>query len=471
MNVHLKSGSIDLDRAFRTAMGDLAGNISPWPSLLDGSEKPVILAGLLYDRPWTRDAAINTWNGCGLLSPEITRNTLEAVLIRDEHGLRIGGQYWDAIIWVTGCWQYYLQSGDRDFLEKGLEASLNALAFFEKTEWDEESGLFRGAPCYADGISAYPLRYSNTKPWHDIHFWPRCNPDQAHPVGEGVPIRSLSGNALYAHAYSLLPEMAVALGREIDPQWQTKAEALKRNINSRLWQEDEGLYRYFEDHREGSDLREGMGHAFALLFDIADGPRGERILASMHTSPAGIPCLFPVMERYLRDGHVGRHNGTVWPPIQALWAEGALLRDRGDLFDAEFENLTKAILRDGQCAEVYHPVTGEEYGGLQEDPSGKIDEYYPCHRQTWSATAYIRMVLFGLAGLRLEPGRLSLPPRLPENCDDLELKGLSWQGGALDISISRGEKTQLLVNGRAEAPDTPIEAREGGLSLEMVIPR
>ena len=37
---------------------------------------PVILAGLHYDTPWTRDAAINAWNGGSLILPEVSRNTL-----------------------------------------------------------------------------------------------------------------------------------------------------------------------------------------------------------------------------------------------------------------------------------------------------------------------------------------------------------------------------------------------------------
>ena len=58
-----------------------------------------VLAGMHYDRPWTRDAAINSWNALSFIWPDLAEETLTAVLTDDQQtGVRIGGQYWDAII-------------------------------------------------------------------------------------------------------------------------------------------------------------------------------------------------------------------------------------------------------------------------------------------------------------------------------------------------------------------------------------
>ena len=78
----------------------------------------MILAGLDYDTPWTRDAAINVWNGAGLLLPDVARATLLSVLERAGETVRIGGQYWDAIIWTIGAWHHYLYTGDRELLDR-----------------------------------------------------------------------------------------------------------------------------------------------------------------------------------------------------------------------------------------------------------------------------------------------------------------------------------------------------------------
>jgi hypothetical protein len=104
--LHLDHGAAQ--EAFRIALGDLLGNVALFKDGLLDRPVPVILAGLHYDTPWTRDAAINAWNGASLLMPEVARNTLLSVLIRDDGKVRIGGQYWDCIVWVTGAWNHYL---------------------------------------------------------------------------------------------------------------------------------------------------------------------------------------------------------------------------------------------------------------------------------------------------------------------------------------------------------------------------
>ena len=108
-----------INKAYKLAVDDLLSNIHPFQDGLLEEEKPVIIAGNGYDTPWTRDTAINVWNGAGLLMPEIAKNTLLSVLSKDSfHGETIvGGQYWDAIIWAIGAWSYYLYTGDRDFIE------------------------------------------------------------------------------------------------------------------------------------------------------------------------------------------------------------------------------------------------------------------------------------------------------------------------------------------------------------------
>src|SRR4029450_475655 len=109
--LHIATNIPSVNRAFRIALGDLYGNITPFHDGLLEQAKPAVLAGLDYDTPWTRDAAINTWNGMGLLCPDVTRNTLLSVLERADGKVRIGGQYWDAIIWVTGAWAQYTYTG------------------------------------------------------------------------------------------------------------------------------------------------------------------------------------------------------------------------------------------------------------------------------------------------------------------------------------------------------------------------
>ena len=133
----MRTSNPAINRAYRIAMGDLLGNVRSFQDGLLEKPEPVLLAGLDYDTPWTRDASINVWNGLGLFWRDVARNTLCAVLERREGKLYIGGQYWDAIIWAVGAWTYYLHTGDRDLLALAYEAVRNSLVHFEQEEFDE----------------------------------------------------------------------------------------------------------------------------------------------------------------------------------------------------------------------------------------------------------------------------------------------------------------------------------------------
>ncbi len=186
----LRTGHFEIDRAFRIAMGDMFGNVIHYKSGLLKKPAPCLSAGLSYPDPWTRDTALNTWNGAGVIIPEVMKNTLLSCLTRGDASagmgegcndvagskvppgvLSISGQYWDRVIWAIGAWAFYCQNGDREFLALALEAVRNSLPYLEENEWDGEKQLFRGGACIADGLGAYGDIYSNVKD-SGIYQWP-----------------------------------------------------------------------------------------------------------------------------------------------------------------------------------------------------------------------------------------------------------------------------------------------------------
>ena len=260
--------------AFRIAVGDLLGNVVPFKDGLLDRPMPVILAGLDYGTPWTRDAAINAWNGASLIMPDVARNTLLSVLERSEGKVRIGGQYWDCIVWATGAWHHYPYTGDREFLALALEATANSQAYFEETEFDAQDNLFRG-PGWSDGVAAHPDRYANAGGSSGILDWPKHNPDKVSKPGYGIPMKALSTNCLYYSAYLTAEKTATELKALVDPQWRSKAERLKKAINTRLWDESKGCYRFLIGPFGNCDHQEGLGSSYALLLGIADAKRAE----------------------------------------------------------------------------------------------------------------------------------------------------------------------------------------------------
>lgn len=354
----MNTSNPDLDRAYRVAMGDLISNVRPYRDGLLDEPQPVLLAGLDYATPWTRDAAINAWNGVGLIWPATTRNTLLSVLEQTPDGLQIGGQYWDAIIWTLGAWAYYLYSGDREFLGQALEATSNSLEKLEVNEFDARFGLFRGPAVYGDGVSAYPDCYSPGGT-SAILDWVQRNPAKKVAEGYGLPMMALSTNCVYAQAYRTAALMARELGLAPNSAWEDCAAALIDRIQTYFWNPVTNTFNYLVDPECACDHQEGLGHSFALLFNLVGEAQARSILENQHQTPAGIPCVWPTFERYSASGgqSFGRHSGTVWPHISGFWAEAALKNGRADLFEREFQLLTAHINRDAQCAEIYHPLT------------------------------------------------------------------------------------------------------------------
>lgn len=436
IGVQFLASNWHINHAFRIAMGDFLGNIVPYSGGLLKDEAPCIMAGLWYDNPWTRDAAINAWNGAALLTPAEARNTLLVQLHRDDQGrLVIGGQFWDAIVWTTGAWFHYLCAGDRELLALAHEATVNTLADRERNVMDTSYGLFRGGACFQDGICGYPQRYVELK--FAAPAEGKYVPDEGYPVAPDVPLFALSTNCLYYSAYRLLPRIAEALGNPVDAAWADKAAALKQAINAHFWMPEKGHYKYLVDDQGGCDRQEGLGHSFALLLGVADDAQAAAVLKNQYVSEHGVPCVWPVYERFHReDKHAfSTHSGTVWPMVEGFWGEVAGRFGRRDLLARELLAWTDHIRRDNQCDEIYHPETGEKYGGLTNYGVDDIGPFGSASRQTWSATGYMRMCLMGVLGLRIDADGVRFEPCMPEGLDWVHVKNLPYRDALLDVRV------------------------------------
>ena len=339
----------------------------------------------------------------------------------------IGGQYWDKIIWSIGAHRLWQVTGDREFLAFAHGVIARTLAEQEAEEQDPADGLFRGAAVYGDGVSAYPEKYRNPDLSSGIIRWPGWHPDQAAPIGGGLPMKALSTNCVYYRTYCILTEMAAALGIP-DEVSAVKAETLKTAINRAFWNPATGLYDYLCGE---CDAQEGLGLAFAILFGVADEAQCASIVSHAHLTPQGIPCVWPAFPPYCDNGY-GRHSGTVWPHVQGFWALAMSKLGRTDLFAHELLALARNAVRDHQFAEIYHPEDGRIYGGLQEG-GGEYILWNSCTWQTWSATAYLSMIMDGMFGLQADGAQGQ--GRLPKEVSWARLDNLHVRGQRIDLTI------------------------------------
>ena len=496
----LRTGHFEIDRAFRIAMGDMLGNVIHYKSGLLENPAPCLSAGLSYPDPWTRDTALNTWNGAGAIIPEVMKNTLLSCLTRGDASagmgegcndvagskvppgvLSISGQYWDRVIWAIGAWAFYCQNGDREFLALSLEAVRNSLPYLEESEWDGEKQLFRGGACIADGMGAYGDIYSNVKD-SGIYQWPEKNPNKRHPKGAGLPLMALSSNCLYAEAYRLASVMAVERGLEPDPHWEAMRKKVIEGIQTNLWDAGGGFFRVYTDPWGGSGPRqECLGNCFALLFGIATDEQRELIVKNQPFLAYGPPAVWPDFPRYakadvpiqrcppgrpdiaaenlvlsqfpnIRNGLAG-HGGIVWPLMMGIHGEAVLREGRADLFDRELKLMAEVFCRAVQCPEIIHPDCGAPGGAVVEagGTADTINRTVSCYRQTWSATSYLRMILHGILGIEFLPQGLRFHPRLPEGMERVELLGMPWRNALLHIEVKASPV------GRITLDDQPLE--------------
>jgi len=472
-----QSESDTIAHAFNLAIGHIYSNVRPYKENDTTAEIPTLFAGMEYYGPWTRDASINIYNGGGLLLPEISKNTLLSELTRDANGtLRIKGQYWDSPLWIIAAWQYYLYTGDKPFLKTALDVSMNHLKQLEESEFDSEKGLFRGASFFNDGISGYPDVYAKTGTYHGgewvsgITKWVEENPSLKAKKGFGLPMMCLSTNCIYYKAYTLLDSIAKTVGTDIsDFKVSDKSIKLKENINKHLWSDSLGRYRYFIDPFGGCDYQESAGLAMAVLFGVANEKQAELVFKNIHVEPAGLPCIYPSFPRYVNKEKTtyGRHSGVIWLQVVGYFALAAKSYNKTDLFYHEYHHMAHNALRDMQFLEIYHPLTGQPYGGVQEsNPNGEITLWKSTEVQTWSATAYMSMTMRGMFGMEFTSNGLVFSPMVDQVYENLRLINIPYRAMILDVYITgKGSNVaKFEVNGEIrKAPF--VNANETGRKL------
>lgn len=396
-----------------------------------------IQAGAGYaGEAWTRDGAVNAWNAGSLLEPRAAANSLWAAVTRPPDGRLIvtqDTQWWDQVIWATAAWNHYLATGDQPFLVSAYQTATSTLARRRSLNFSAAYGLFEGPGFFNDGISGYPAPPADATESRGSFIG-------SYPAARTM--MTLSTNCLYYDAYRSAALMAAALGRPASEAaaLSQAAGALKTAVNQHLRDPGTGRYGYFI-HGDGplagrlDPTEEGAGLSFAVLFGIASPAQAQSVMRQAHVQPCGITGTYPSYPRY-SDTRPGRHNEIVWPVVQGFWADAAATAGDIARFESEVRSLAGLASASGQFAEIYHARTGAVDGGWQTVSGG-----FPASRwtsepdQTWSATAYLRMIHSGLFGMKLTTDGITFAPTLPPAFGDATLSGLGYRGASLTIAL------------------------------------
>ena len=415
----LSSDNPEIHDAFRLATQTVDINI----------RRGILAAGGDYGGEWTRDIAINSWNGVSLLRPKVAERSLWSVTINRD---TIGHQYWDKILWTIAAYHHYLVTGNKEFLAQAYRCSVNTMAELELITFDTGDSLFMGPSVFNDGIAAYPE--------------PIYEPDN---YSSGVldhknsyHIKCLSTNCVYYGAYIALSRMSSLVDEKSETSkiYQRKAEGLKKNILKNFYNSEKNTFNYLIDHRGKVDTsQEALGLSFAVIFGVIDGEKANQLVKNAVVSKYGITSISPDFPRYSKD-MPGRHNNIIWPMVNGFFAKAAIETKNYETFNHEFSSLTHLALDEDKgnynFREVYNPYSGKPDGGYQAWGESRPNYHWEsCKFQTWSATAYISMVINGLFGMKFNTESLSFAPFLPEGISSIELKDLAYRDSKLNITI------------------------------------
>lgn len=462
----LLSSDADIVRCFDAALHN-AADINTVPCVYSVYNSTGLLqhpfmirAGGNYHTPWTRDAAINTWQAMRLLNPQVARTTLLAVCTLNEENkpvIQPDVQAWDQIVWAIGARSYYLATGDEDFLAIAHGVIGRALELHRRNRFNEKHQLFIGGSFFNDGISGYPVEC------HAKGVRSSFAPD--HPVVEAI--MCLSTNCLFCEAYRIYSEISVHLGRNEEAEAaRLYHEKLIADINRFFWSDDLGRYRYIlypDGHFD--DSQELSGHAFAVLFDICPEEKQAELLKKLVISERGAVSVYPPFEGLFSDSKPGRHNNLIWPFLNGLLIQATAKCGLNALLGEELERIT-ALYKDSrfEMYEIYSPYTGKAFGGWQTG-----HKWDSCHNQTWSATCYIGAILHGVFGISITENGIRLSPCVPEALENCELKSLQIRGMTLNVKIyGYGTKIKsITVNGKEGEAFIPWSKGNSTVEIRM----
>ena len=179
-------------------------------------------------------------------------------------------------------------------------------------------------------------------------------------------------------------------------------------------------------------------------------------LGGLHSLKYGVPSIWPHFDGFSAQ-NPGRHGASIWPMVNGLLALAAGQAGEADVLARQLDTIALLAKKSQwDFREVYNGETGLPDGGWQiadrPDFGGLIVSSAPdgsgcyhwlsCHWQTWSATAFLGAVIYGVFGLRIARDHITLVPCIPSAMSRLCLADIPLDGHLMTIEIT-GNGTRI----------------------------
>lgn len=335
-------------------------------------------------------------------------------VINTDTGPKLLASLGNDMIWAQAAWSVYCATGDKGWLNYAYKVIVKSLNQFNAISTPSESGLYH-ALC----------PYTTT---HTSQYYP-----QWATVNDAYETMPLVGNAIIEHTYSLLGQIADEF--ELNKNYDTQAARIKDAINHRLWNENRGCYSQYLYGGVTSIMSpcvDNMGHALAILWDIADDNRTEALIKETPITNYGVTLLYPN-----RSGTGIGLNNTVIPMVQAMW----------NLAAAKASNM--GMLRRGMGALILQQALA---ASCSTSCSATTGEILPYNNARGNASGNLAMYFRVLAGMNFLPNGIEFNPKVPV-CfmGDKVIKNFAYRKSILNITIkgSGDDFNKITLDGKA----------------------
>lgn len=363
--------------------------------------------GKYWGGVWTRDISYSSLLAAAYMEPEVTRVSLMKK-VRNGRILQdtgTGGSWpvsTDRAVWALAAWQYYLVTGDKEWLRQSYAIISATLQQDEAVVYDRETGLVRGESSFLD--------------WREESY-----PRWMEPADIAMS-ECLGTNALFFRANQIASRMALLLDdKEGVVAFESRANSIKDAINNYLWLDDKGYYgqyRYGRAYPVVSPRSETLGEALCVLFDIADEARAHRIVQSVRLTPYGTPCFDPQIPNIYP-----YHNNAVWPFVQAYWMWAA----------AEVGN-QRAVEHSMACiyrAAAIYATNHENFVATD----GALSTQMNSPNMLWSIAGNISIAHRVLMGIHFQENGLAIRPFVPRGWEAPKRMTMNYRKAQLEIVV------------------------------------
>src|SRR5215210_6738489 len=302
---------------------------------------------------------------------------------------------------ALSVWQYYLATGDKEWLSSHWTLLHDIAAFWAGRVTANADGS------YSINNVAGPDEYSNG-------------------VDDGVFTNAGAALAL-RHAIRASSILGVPLNESFPGQWKTIADNLRMPFD-----EQTQVFQQYDGY-QGTQIKQA--DTVLLLYPL-EWP--------MPTEDAAANTLDYYAERTDPDGP------AMTDAIHAV--DAAQIGEPGCATHTYLMRSIRPFVRDPFAQ--FTEARGDKAGAL--DPLAGS----PAYNFLTGSGGFSQVFTFGLTGLRWREDRVHLDPMLPPQLSDgVTLKGLHWRGRTFDIEIGANTTTVTLRSGGSFALETPAGTR------------